>query len=235
MIPLIPSQCLALRLHMCVQAQPCQSHHAASCELHQQPLQSVQQQQQRRVGSKPAELPVQHSWMQLLQVTHASVTTALSESRLCPTLLDVAVTASTIGELRSGHPRRCSRVGRFHCQRFNSLPPLSERLAYNGRACVLVDKGWKQLCRRCASLSIVGRWEHKIKDVLVDRLHRPLISCQLDHSALACNCGPILHLSGSADVLAALVVTLASAACCTGAIEPCRPVSYLTLLYLCCC
>ena len=47
----------------------------------------------------------------------------MSESRLCPTLLDVAVTASTIGELQSGHPRRCSRVGMFHRQRFNSLLP----------------------------------------------------------------------------------------------------------------
>ena len=43
----------------------------------------------------------------------------VSESRLCPILLDVAVTTSTIGELQSGHPRRCSRVWMFHRQRFN--------------------------------------------------------------------------------------------------------------------
>ena len=57
----------------------------------------------------------------------------VSESRLCPTLLDVAVTASIIGEPRGRHPRRCSRVWMFHRRRFNSLFPLSERLAYDGR------------------------------------------------------------------------------------------------------
>ena len=39
--------------------------------------------------------------------------------------------------------------------------------------------------RRHASSGPVGRWEHKIKDVFVDRLHRLSISSQLIHSVLA--------------------------------------------------
>ena len=65
--------------------------------------------------------------------------TTFSESRLCPdltqccryqcqtqdsdpTLLIVAVTASTIDKPRSGHHRRCLRVLVFHHQCFSSLP-----------------------------------------------------------------------------------------------------------------
>ena len=62
---------------------------------------------------------------------------------------------------------------------------LSEQLAYNGRERMQVEEGWKQLGRRRASLSIVGRWEHKIKEVLVGRLHRSSMNSQLVHSALA--------------------------------------------------
>jgi len=39
--------------------------------------------------------------------------------------------------------------------------------------------------RRHASLSTVGRWEHKIEDVIVGRLHRLSGSSQLVHSVLA--------------------------------------------------
>ena len=39
--------------------------------------------------------------------------------------------------------------------------------------------------RRRASSSTVRRWEHKIEDVLVGRLHRSSISSQLVHSVLA--------------------------------------------------
>lgn len=48
-----------------------------------------------------------------------------------------------------------------------------------------VDNGWKQLGRQRVSSSILGRWEHKIEDPLVDRLHRSSISSQLVHGALA--------------------------------------------------
>ena len=163
-------------------------------------------------------------------------TRKVSESRLCPTLLDVAVTASIIGELRSGRPRRCSRVGMFHRRRFNSLLPLSGRLAYDGRAWTTVDgRRWMEVIGegRHASLSTVGRWEHKIEDVLVGRLHRSSTSSQLVHSVLAqtylwpyppsirlCRrtCGP------GCDTSAVRLQLDPS--------EPRRPVSYSTLFYL---
>ena len=112
----------------------------------------------------------------------------LSESRLCPTLLNVAVTASIIDKPQSGHPRRCSRVWVFHRRCFNSLLPLPEQLVYDGRAWTLVDGRRRTEAigeRRRASSSTVGRWEHKIEDVLVGRLHRSSISSQLVHSVLA--------------------------------------------------
>ena len=123
------------------------------------------------------------------QAAHAKCTRAAvnCQSRdSAPTLLNVAVTASLIGAPRSGNARRSSRVLVFHCRRFNSLSYLlSERLAYNGRAWTRVDERRKQTRRQRASSSIVGRWEHKIEDVLVDRLHRLSISSQLVHSVLA--------------------------------------------------
>ena len=118
----------------------------------------------------------------------SSPTCYVSESRLCPTLLDVAVTGSIVGKPQSVHPRRCSHVWVFHRRRFNSLLPLSERLAYDGRAWTLVDSRRRTEVigeRRHASSSTVGRWEHKIEDVLVGRLHRSSISSQLVHSVLA--------------------------------------------------
>ena len=66
--------------------------------------------------------------------------------------------------------------------------PLSERLAYDGGTWMTVDGRRRTGAigeRRRASSSTVGRWEHKIEDVLVGRLHRWSISSQLVHSVLA--------------------------------------------------
>ena len=68
--------------------------------------------------------------------------------------------------------------------------PLSERLAYDGEhgRRWTVDGRRRTGAigeRRRASSSTVGRWEHKIEEVPVDRLHRSSISSQLVHRVLA--------------------------------------------------
>ena len=63
---------------------------------------------------------------------------------------------------------------------------LSERHAHNGRAWRLVEgEKAEAIGRQRGSSSVVERWEHKIEDVTVCRLHRSSISSQLVHSALA--------------------------------------------------
>ena len=89
-------------------------------------------------------------------------TATLSEMRLCPTLLNVAVTASIISELQSGHPQHCSRVWVFHRLHFNSLLPLLERHAYDGRAWTTVDgRRWTEVIgegRHASSSTVSEAW-----------------------------------------------------------------------------